>query len=233
MKMPEEFVAANAKGMTDELVVERVRAGDTALYEIIMRRYNQRLYRVASAILRDSAEAEDVMQDTYVRAYRYLHQFAGESSFSTWLTRIAVNESLRRLRLRKRISQLDDFDPDDESPMMNVVEMSPDPEQSASNSETTRILEQAILDLPYQFRTVVMMRDVEQMSTSETAAALELSQENVKVRLHRGHALMRGWLFARLGENSSSAFGFMGRRCDHVVSSVLSRIEQLNAPQNS
>jgi RNA polymerase sigma-70 factor (ECF subfamily) len=232
MKMPEEFVAADAKGMTDELVVERVRAGDTALYEIIMRRYNQRLYRVASAILRDSAEAEDVMQDTYVRAYRYLHQFAGESSFSTWLTRIAVNESLRRLRLRKRISQLDDFDSDDESPIMNVVEMSPDPEQSASNSETTRILEQAIMDLPYQFRTVVMMRDVEQMSTLETAAALELSQENVKVRLHRGHALMRGWLFARLGENSNSAFGFMGHRCDHVVASVLSRIKQLSANEN-
>jgi RNA polymerase sigma-70 factor (ECF subfamily) len=227
MKSTEEFVAA-AKGMTDELVVERVKAGDTALYEIIMRRYNQRLYRVASAILRDGVEAEDVMQDAYVRAYQHLNQFAGNSSFSTWLTRIAVNESLRRLRLRKRISQLDEFDPDDES-LMNVVEMSPDPEQRASSTETTQILEQAILDLPYQFRTVVMMRDVEQMSTAETAEALELSEENVKVRLHRGHALMRGWLFARLGENSKSAFGFMGDRCDHVVVSVFARIEQLNA----
>jgi RNA polymerase sigma-70 factor, ECF subfamily len=227
MKSTEEFVAA-AKGMTDELVVERVKAGDTALYEIIMRRYNQRLYRVASAILRDGVEAEDVMQDAYVRAYQHLNQFAGDSSFSTWLTRIAVNESLRRLRLRKRISQLDEFDPDDES-LMNVVEMSPDPEQRASSTETTQILEQAILDLPYQFRTVVMMRDVEQMSTAETAEALELSEENVKVRLHRGHALMRGWLFARLGENSKSAFGFMGDRCDHVVVSVFARIEQLNA----
>jgi RNA polymerase sigma-70 factor, ECF subfamily len=163
-----------------------------------------------------------------VRAYQFLHQFAGDSAFSTWLTRIAVNESLRRLRLRKRVSQLDEFDPEDESPM-DVVEMSPDPEQSASSTETARILEQAILDLPYQFRTVVMLRDVEQMSTAETAAALELSQENVKVRLHRGHALMRNWMFARLGENSKSAFGFMGDRCDHVVVSVFARIEQLNA----
>jgi RNA polymerase sigma-70 factor, ECF subfamily len=228
MKLTDKFAGSAKEGMTDELVVERVKAGDTALYEIIMRRYNQRLYRVASAILRDGGEAEDVMQDTYVRAYQFLHQFAGDSAFSTWLTRIAVNESLRRLRLRKRVSQLDEFDPEDESPM-DVVEMSPDPEQSASSTETARILEQAILDLPYQFRTVVMLRDVEQMSTAETAAALELSQENVKVRLHRGHALMRNWMFARLGENSKSAFGFMGDRCDHVVVSVFARIEQLNA----
>jgi RNA polymerase sigma-70 factor, ECF subfamily len=228
MKLTDKFAGSAKEGMTDELVVERVKAGDTALYEIIMRRYNQRLYRVASAILRDGGEAEDVMQDTYVRAYQFLHQFAGGSAFSTWLTRIAVNESLRRLRLRKRVSQLDEFDPEDESPM-DVVEMSPDPEQSASSTETARILEQAILDLPYQFRTVVMLRDVEQMSTAETAAALELSQENVKVRLHRGHALMRNWMFARLGENSKSAFGFMGDRCDHVVVSVFARIEQLNA----
>ena len=105
--MIEGFTDARAEGMTDELVVERVKAGDAALYEIIMRRYNQRLYRLATAILRDAAEAEDVMQDAYVRAYQHLHQFAGESPFAIWLTRIAVNESLRRLRLRKRVSQLD------------------------------------------------------------------------------------------------------------------------------
>jgi len=222
------ITVGSAEEMTDEVVVERVKAGDTALYEIIMRRYNQRLYRVASAILRDAGEAEDVMQDTYVRAFQFLHQFAGDASFSTWLTRIAVNESLRRLRMRKRISRLDEFDLEDDSPK-DFVEMSPDPEQSASSTETARILEQAILDLPYPFRTVVMLRDVEQMSTAETAAALELSQENVKVRLHRGHALMRDWMFARLGENSKSAFGFMGDRCDHVVASVFARIEHENA----
>ena len=112
---------------------------------------------------------------------------------------------------------------------MNVVEMSPDPEQSASSAETTQILEQAIMDLPFQFRTVVVLRDIEQMSTAETAAALELSQENVKVRLHRGHALMRDWIFTRMGENSRSAFGFLGDRCNRVVASVFSRIEQLNS----
>lgn len=227
MKTIEGFTDARAEGLTDEQVIERVKAGDTTLYEIIMRRYNQRLFRVASAILRDAAEAEDVMQDAYVRAYQHLHQFAGESPFAIWLMRIAVNESLRRLRLRKRVSQLDEYDADDER-LMNVVEMSPDPEQSASSTETTQILEQAIMDLPFQFRTVVMLRDIEQMSTAETAAALDLSQENVKVRLHRGHALMRDWIFTRMGENSRSAFGFLGDRCNHVVASVLARIAQLN-----
>src|SRR2546430_9384578 len=96
---------AKLEGWTDEEVIERVKAGQTPLYEIIMRRYNQRLYRVARAILRDDAEAEDVMQDAYVRAYQNLHQFAGRAPFSTWLTRIAVNESLGRLKLRKRIDQ--------------------------------------------------------------------------------------------------------------------------------
>ncbi len=215
--------------ITDDEVVRRVRAGETALYEIVMRRYNQRLYRITKAIVKDPHEAEDVMQEAYVRAYQHLHQFAGESAFSVWLTRIAVNEALRRLRQRKRISQLDEhdfeeFDTGQESPM-DIAADSPNPEQCASNQEVTRVLEEAILDLPYQFRTVVMMRDIEQLSTADTAAALDLTQENVKVRLHRGHAMMRSWLFARLGENSRSAFGFLGDRCDHVVHSVLARIQ--------
>src|SRR5206468_11818029 len=108
MPISEINTRASAESWTDEEVVDRVLAGETALYAIIMRRYNQRLYRVARAILRDDAEAEDVMQDAYVRTYQNLHQFAGKAPFSTWLTRIAVNESLGRLKLRKRIDQLDD-----------------------------------------------------------------------------------------------------------------------------
>src|SRR2546426_12113216 len=111
---------ASSEGWSDQEVVGRIRAGDTALYEIIMRRYNQRLYRVARAILRDDAEAEDVMQDAYVRAYQHLDQFAGRAPFSAWLTRIAVHEALARLRLRNRKTQLDDNDPDGEL-SMNMV----------------------------------------------------------------------------------------------------------------
>jgi RNA polymerase sigma-70 factor (ECF subfamily) len=218
--------AGTPDGWTDEEVIERVRAGNTAPYEIIMRRYNQRLYRVARAILRDDAEAEDVIQDTYVRAYQNLHQFAGYALFSTWLTRIAVHEALRRVRLRNRIQQLDEFEQDEEV-SMKAVETSPDPEQRASNAELGRLLEGVVLELPDAYRTVVMMRDIEEMSTADTAEALDLSEQNVKVRLHRGRAMMRSSLTARLAEGHKTAFPFMGHRCDRVVERVFLRLNEL------
>jgi RNA polymerase sigma-70 factor (ECF subfamily) len=218
---------AKAERWTDEEVVERVKGGETALYEILMRRYNQRLYRVALAILRNDAEAEDVMQDAYVRAYRHLDQFAGRAPFSAWLTRIALHEALARLRLRERNERLDGMDPNGEI-YMKTVDSAPDPEQSASRSELSELLQEAVLGLPEHFRAVVMLRDVEEMSTSETAEALELSEENVKVRLHRGHAMMRGWLLERVGTSAKNAFPFMGERCDRVVHGVFERLESLN-----
>jgi RNA polymerase sigma-70 factor (ECF subfamily) len=217
----------SSEGWTDQEIVDRVKTGDTALYEIIMRRYNQRLYRVARAILRDDAEAEDVMQDAYVRAYQHIDQFAGRAPFSAWLTRIAVHEALGRLRLRKRNQHLDDTEDDGEL-RMNMVETSPDPEQNASRAELGQLLEEALLGLPEQYRTVVMLRDVEDLSTSETAAALDLTEQNVKVRLHRGHAMLRGWLFARVGPEAKNAFPFMGVRCDRVVHRVFARLAEMN-----
>lgn len=217
---------AKSEGWTDEDIVARVKAGDTALYEIIMRRYNQRLYRVARGILRDDSEAEDVMQDAYVRAYQHLDQFAGIAPFSAWLTRIAVHEALRRLRLRNRNVQLDEFGEDGEI-SMNTVETSLNPEQNASRAELGHLLEETLLDLPEQYRTVVMLRDVEELSTAETAEALELTEENVKVRLHRGRAMAREWLFARAGSKAKNAFPFMGERCDRVVQGVFARLADL------
>lgn len=222
---------ASLESWTDQEVVDRVRAGDTALYEIIMRRYNQRLYRVTYAILRDDAETEDVIQDAYVRAWQHLDQFAGYAPFSTWLTRIAVHEALRRLQLRKRSQQFEDAGHDEESFMSasetTVPETSLDPEQRASNAELGQLLEQAVLDLPEQYRTIIMLRDVEELSTAETAAALELTEQNVKVRLHRGRAMMRDRLFARVGASGKSAFPFMGVRCDRIVSGVFARLREL------
>ncbi len=218
---------AGSEGWTDQEIVDRVKAGDTALYEIIMRRYNQRLYRVARAILRDDAEAEDVIQDAYVRAYQHLEQFAGRAPFSAWLTRIAVNEALGRLRLRKRNQQLDDTEDDGEL-RMDIVETSPDPERNASTAELGHLLEEALLALPEKYRTVVMLRDVEELSTSETAAALDVSEENVKIRLHRGHEMARGWLFSRVGTSAKTAFPFMGVRCDRVVHAVFERLTDLS-----
>src|SRR5215831_16582219 len=215
---------ARAESLTDLEVIERVQAGDTALYEIIMRRYNQRLYRVTRAILRDDAEAEDVIQDAYVRAYQNLSQFAGDALFSTWLTRIAIHEALRRLRLRNRSEQLDDTQSDEEG-SMSIVETSLDPEQRASIAEVGQLLEEAVLGLPDQYRTVVMLRDIEEMTTAETAAALELTEENVKVRLYRARVMMREWLFERVGEHGRDAFPFMGIRCDRVVFGVFARLQ--------
>lgn len=217
---------ATAEGWTDEEIVDRVRAGDTALYELIMRRYNQRLYRVARAILGDDDEAEDVMQDAYVRAYQHLDQFASRAPFSAWLTRIAVHEALARKRARSRLEHLDDSGSDGES-AMQVAELSLNPEQRASTAEVGQLLEEAVLTLPEQFRAVLVLREVEELSTAETAAALDISEENVKVRLHRGRAMLRRWLLARVGENAREAFPFMGERCDRLVRNVFTHLAEL------
>jgi RNA polymerase sigma-70 factor (ECF subfamily) len=225
MGISESVERTGFEASTDQEIVDRVKAGDTALYEVIMRRYNQRLYRVARAILHDDSEAEDVMQDAYVRAYQHLDQFAGRAAFSTWLTRIAVHEALSRLRSRRRNPQLEEIEQDGE-PYMNVVETLSDPEQSASRAELGHLLEEAVLGLPEQYRVVIMLRDVEGLSTAETAAALELSEDNVKVRLHRGRTMARSWIFERVGTRAKDAFPFMGLRCDRVVRSVLLRLSE-------
>jgi RNA polymerase sigma-70 factor (ECF subfamily) len=227
----EIFERLKSESLTDEEVVNRVRAGETALYEVIMRRYNQRLYRIARAILRNDAEAEDVMQDAYVRAYTHLGQFAARSPFSSWLTRIAVNEALARRRSSKQQQEVDATEFDGEISMQSLYK-SADPEQNASGAQLRDFLEQAVLDLPEQYRTVVMLRDIEELSTAETADALDLTVENVKIRLHRGHGMIRNWLFERIGAKAKEAFPFMGVRCDRVVQEVFSRIANY-APSDS
>lgn len=219
METVEILNKAKVEGWTDEHVVERVLAGETALYEILIRRYNQRLYRVVRAILRDDSETEDVMQDAYVRAYQHLAQFEGRSPFATWLTRIAVNESLARLRRRRRLQPLEEHSQDGEI-VVEFVSESLDPEQNASKAELRRMLERALFALPEQFRTVLVMRDVEGLSTRETADALSLSEESVKMRLHRGRALMRKSLYERVGSTAKEALPFMGERCDRIVKRV-------------
>lgn len=219
----EIFERLKPESLTDEDVVTRVRAGETALYEVIMRRYNQRLYRIARAILHNDAEAEDVMQDAYVRAYTHLGQFAARAPFSSWLTRIAVNEALARRRSSKQHQEVDATEFDGEISMQNRYK-SPDPEQNASSGQLREFLEQAVLDLPEQYRTVVMLRDIEELSTSETADALDITVENVKIRLHRGHGMIRNWLFERIGAKATEAFPFMGERCDRVVQRSFDRL---------
>jgi len=214
---------AKLEGWSDEEVVRRVLDGETALYEIIMRRYNQRLYRVARSILHSDVEAEDVMQDAYVRAYQHLDQYSGRAPFGAWLTKIAVNEALARLRGRGRIQELEAmFNSNDDAPIL--ISNMKSPEQQVSSRETNQLLEEAILALPGTYRTVLMMRDVEEMTTADTAAALELTEENVKVRLHRARAMLRKELFVRAGAGRSAAFPFLGARCDHIVQTVFQRL---------
>jgi RNA polymerase sigma-70 factor, ECF subfamily len=211
--------------MPDEQIVEQVLGGATAMFEIIMRRYNQRLYRVAYSILRDANEAEDVVQDAYVRAYQHLNQFAGRAKFSTWLTRIAVHESLARVRRNGRYTDLEeDVMPDADAAYFAPA---PDPEQLAWQAQVRALLESAIKALPAQYRTVVMMRDVEGMSTAEAAECLDITEENAKVRLHRARAMLRDELWSRVGASGVNAFAFNGAQCDRIVHRVFERIEQL------
>jgi RNA polymerase sigma-70 factor, ECF subfamily len=211
---------ARKEAWSDEEVVSRVLAGATALYELLMRRHNQRLYRVARAILRDDAEAEDVMQDAYVRAYQHLADFEGRAKFSTWLTRIAVHEALARSRRHSRFESLDKLEESGGDVMRSLTSTDRSPEQEASDRELGTVLEKAILELREDYRSVLMLRDVEQMSTEETAECLNLSAENVKVRLHRARAALRKHLYLRAGATAVQSFQFHATRCDRVVSNV-------------
>lgn len=198
---------AAADDSSDEDLVVKILRGETLLFEVIMRRHSQRLYRVARGILRDRWEAEDVMQAAYVRAYQHLSQFAGRAKFSTWLTRIAVHEALNRLEERSRVRYIEEMT-GPESPTCDVVRsQEPTPEQYVSTREHTRVLERAVQALPPKYRVVVMMRDLEEMSVAETASCLDITEENVKVRLHRARAMLRHALYARVrGARSKNPF---------------------------
>jgi RNA polymerase sigma-70 factor (ECF subfamily) len=210
--------------LADEDVVARVLAGETPLYEIVMRRYNQRLYRVARAILGSDAEAEDVVQDAYVRAYANLRQFEGRAKFSTWLTKIAVYEALSRRKRASRLAPLDEEKRPSEDTMPLHRQNPPSPEHAAYSGELQSLLERTIDALPDDYRSVFMLREVEEMSTSETAESLSLSEENVKVRLHRARAMLREGLYSRVGAGSLAAFQFPAPRCNRVVAAVFARI---------
>lgn len=209
------------EGWSDAQVLERVLAGETALYEILMRRYNRRLYRVAKAILRHDADVEDVMQDTYMNAYRHLADFEGRAKFSTWLTRIAVREALARCGCRPRFQPLESSEQFSTRSVMEPLAFTGrNPEEKAYDRELENILEQAILALPEDYRLVFVLRYVEEMSTEETAHCLNLSQENVKVRLHRTRAGLRNELRARAGATAIQDFHFHATRCDRIVKNV-------------
>ena len=213
--------------LRDEEIVARVLSGERELFEILMRRHNQRIYRAARAILRDDAESEDVMQEAYIRAFTNLRQFEGRASFSSWLTRIAVNEALRRRRRGQLfVSNVGapDEDGHEQDLLSQAASAAPGPEEQVSTHEMTEMLESAILSLPEEYRAVLMLRDIEQLSTAEAAASLGITEGNAKVRLHRAHAMLRRSLYARSGQRLNQTFQFHAVRCDRVVHAVMQRI---------
>lgn len=232
MALTPTLYSAVPSELQDDEIVGRVLAGETALFEILMRRYNQRLYRMARVILRNDTEAEDVMQDAYVRAYTHLNQFAGKAAFSTWLTRIAIHEALARKRRGARFEELDAMTTNGDSmPMLKSSD--PNPEDSTARVETRRLLEDAIDRLPEAYRTVVVLREVEEMSVSDTAVSLGVTEAVVKTRLHRAHAMLRKELYAQAKGRTADVYQFHAVRCDRVVKAVFERIKTIGPVQDS
>ena len=213
---------AESVELPDQDVVAQVLEGRTAMFELLMRRYNERVYRAARSIVRDDLEAEDVMQQAYVNAFTHLRQFNGSARFSTWLLRITVNESLARIRRQDRYSAFDD-EREIVEPLMSR-HPAENPERQTLTAELRRLLEGAIDALPDGMREVFVLRDIEGLSTAEVAESLDVSEDVVKTRLSRARAGLRRTLLERAGATTADAFRFYRPRCDRVVSVVLARI---------
>ena len=229
--------AARAKdldALDDAELVRLARQSDGNAFRAIMQRNNRRLYRVARSVVHDDEEAEDVVQEVYVRAFTCLDQFRGEASLATWLTRIALNEALGRRRKQRPTVELAILDA--ESPGNSQIIPFPlmsadiDPERAAAQRQIRQLIEGAIDALPEIFRTVFVMREIEAMSVEETAAILTLQPATVKTRLHRARRLLRQALDEQLASTLTDAFPFEGRRCKQTADIVLQRL-QLSAPE--
>jgi len=207
--------------LSDEDIVNRVVDGQTALYEVLMRRHNERVYRAARSIVHDEDEAEDVMQQAYVNAYVNLRQFDRRAKFSTWVTKIAIHEALARARKQGRYRAVDFTDEENQA-----VERQPsrNPEHHAFAGELRSLLESAIDELPDGLREVFMLREVDGLNTAETAESLGVSEDVVKTRLSRSRAALRNQLAERAGIVAAEAFRFPQPRCDRVVAAVFARI---------
>jgi RNA polymerase sigma-70 factor, ECF subfamily len=221
-------VAFGSAEDTDEALVNRARAGDSAAFELLMRRHNQRVFRVVRSVLRDTDDIEDVIQQAYVQAFLHLDQFGGNARWSTWLCRIAINEALARLRQRGRFVSIEAVS---EEAMANLSRgSSGDPERAASGREFGKMVEQAIDELPEIYRAVLIMREVEGMTTEETASVLDVQTDVIKTRLHRARASLRDAIEDRIGEQMQNSYTFGNERCDRVVAAVLARLNLGDRP---
>lgn len=228
--------ADSAEAPNDRVLVQRILAGDLKWFEVIMRRYNRRLFRIARSILRRESEAEDVVQEAYVRAYLKLSEFRGPGGFAAWLTRITVNEALaRRRRADYATASLADEDLEawghEEDAMFRFNPPVRPPEEIAGNEELRRVLEREIDALPDAFRVAFVMREVEQLSVREAAALLDVEPATVKTRVHRAKKLLQLALQKEIGTVTRETYPFAGQRCDRIVDRVFRRIASLSGQQ--
>jgi RNA polymerase sigma-70 factor (ECF subfamily) len=223
--------AADYQAMGEAELVGRARRGEREAFRAIMQRCNQRLFRIARSVVRDDVEAEDVLQEAYVRAFSAIGRFRGEAGILTWLTRITLNEARGRLRRRRTLVDIDEIEAA-QSGRGQVLAfpsagLSADPEADAARAQMRRLLESAVDELPDAFRTVFIMRDVEECSIEETAINLGIRPETVKTRLHRARRQLRKTLDEKLSASLGGAFPFLGLRCQAITERVLARM----APQ--
>ncbi|RPI04963.1 MAG: RNA polymerase sigma factor [Ignavibacteriae bacterium] len=225
----EAEIQAAAQYLLDEQIIERVIGGEQSAYELIMRKYNKKLYRIVRAYISDEDEIEDIIQEAYIKAYEQLPRFEKRSSFSTWLIRIAINGALARLKIKKRFSPIAYDQQNDEGSVLERQIAGPDketPVDKLMNSELKDILEKAADRLPENYRTVFLMREVEEMSVAETGTFLDLTESNVKVRLNRAKEMLRESIGSVY--RSEEIFEFDLTRCDRIVRNVLNRLRHGN-----
>jgi len=210
----------------DETVIELIRHGDTRAYEIIMRRYNQRLFRVARSILLDDDAAQDAAQEAYISAFYKLDTFKQKGCFSAWITRIAVNESLMLKRKQAGGTAENTHISNNEYESEAQIEATrAGPADELANTQLASLIEDAVNQLPDSFRCVFVMRAIEQLSVKETADSLGIPEATVKTRFHRARGLIQHELHPHIDQSSMHAFEFAGKRCDGIVFNVSKRLD--------
>jgi RNA polymerase sigma factor (sigma-70 family) len=226
--MTVETLAQTAGAAGDDgSIARRIAGGDRVAFELLMRRHNRRLYRLARATLRDGAEAEDALQEAYLHAFRAMGQFRGNASLSTWLSRLVLNECLGRIRRHNRRENVIPMVRANEEVTEGCAATAESPDAAMARAQVRNLLERKVDELPDGFRTVFVMRSVEDLSVAETATVLGIPEETVRSRHFRAKSLLRAALEAQLGQAESDLFDFGGEHCDRVVAGVLARLKSL------
>ncbi|MGZ5236394.1 MAG: RNA polymerase sigma factor [Caldimonas sp.] len=234
--LPEPQRAGSAE-QSDAALAARIVGGDQAAFQQLMRQHNTALFRAARAIVRDDADAEDVLQESYIAAFRHLRDFRGDARLATWLTRIVINQALSRLRARRRdnvVELLDDRDQGAAAPKEDAVneEQAESPETGAIRAQLRHLLERKIDELPLAFRTTFILREVEEMPIDEVAECLAIPAATVRTRVFRARALLRASLAEEMDAVTGEVFAFAGARCDRIVAGVLARLLALDAAES-